>query len=53
MTNIIKKLFCLHKWEKVKEIDTYWGEKKDGDSPTSMILIYICKECGKFKKIEL
>lgn len=45
---IIKKLFCLHKWEIWKEVnvtDDSYGEKYK-------IFHFECKECGRFKRIK-
>jgi hypothetical protein len=49
---IIEKLFCKHKWVLDKEIETTLTLK---GKPCGYEIhrIYICKKCGKFKRILL
>lgn len=48
LKQIITKLFCLHKWKKVEEmqVNTDLGERYYRGT-------YICEICGKFKQIKI
>lgn len=50
--NLFKKLFCCHEWEQVRRINVYKDDDKES-LPVRFILLYCCKKCGKFKKIEI
>lgn len=47
LTNLIDKLACHHEWELVRETDV---RTEYGGIYTS--LIFVCKKCGKFKKMK-
>ena len=45
---ILEKFTCKHEWSlEVEHYVTYNGVK------TGVIRLFICKKCGKFKKIKL
>ena len=46
----ISKHFCHHEWEKAHQADYYHTNE---DSPNRVIILFMCKKCGKFKKIKL
>jgi hypothetical protein len=46
-----KKFLCCHEWEQVKKSELYWsGTDK---YPTWVEITFLCKKCGKFKKIRV
>jgi hypothetical protein len=46
-----KKFLCCHEWEQVKQSELYWsGTDK---CPTWVEITFLCKKCGKFKKIRV
>ena len=46
-----KKFLCCHEWEKVRETKIYWS---DTDKYPSIVEItFLCKKCGKFKKVRV
>jgi hypothetical protein len=56
MKNLLKKLFCLHKWKSYarttynwKEHSFYYGGYQDASSTTEIL---ICTKCGKIKTIK-
>lgn len=53
MKNIIKKLFCLHKWMILKSyaVQSIKIICDTSYTVTHPVDILICKECGKIKKI--
>jgi hypothetical protein len=50
--NLFKKLCCCHEWEQVRRINVYKDDNEE-NLPVRFILLYCCKKCGKFKKIEI
>ena len=50
--NLFKKLCCCHEWEQVRRINVY-KDDNEKNLPVRFILLYCCKKCGKFKKIEI
>lgn len=49
---IIAKWFCLHEWEESGRLVRVFG-RKINDLPTGFEQTYLCKKCGKFKKVSL
>jgi hypothetical protein len=45
--NLFPKLFCTHDWEAVEAV------KYRGFVANYIIHLYVCKKCGKFKKIKI
>ena len=48
LKQMLSKLACMHDWKLEKAIRWY----NDDNEPVAYTHIYICKKCGKFKKIE-
>lgn len=46
-----KKFLCCHEWEKVKETKIYWISTDK--YPSIVEATFLCKKCGKFKKIKV
>lgn len=46
-----KKFLCCHEWEQVKQSKIYWSESDE--YPTLVEVTFLCKKCGKFKKIRV
>ncbi len=48
---ILLKLSCLHDWELRRRVYTY----EDGSCkyPYKYEELYVCRKCGKFKKIKI
>ena len=52
--NLFKKLCCCHEWQKIRDIETYASDYKEGDDlPLYFTILYCCKKCGKFKKVRI
>ena len=55
MKDIIKKLLekwsCKHDWELFKHIKVY--DEFSNDIPCGHKYIFICKKCGKIKRIKI
>lgn len=55
MKELIKQLFnkwsCSHEWDQLEEIATY--ESAHSSRPYKRTYLYVCKKCGKFKKITI
>lgn len=47
ISNIFKKILCLHKWEEFNRVTV-----SDEFGSRWQNIILICKDCGKFKKIK-
>lgn len=47
LKQILEKLFCKHKWQQYKEV-----EVRTESIEKWHIFHFICKKCGKFKKIK-
>lgn len=49
--NILLKLTCLHDWSFRRMVYTY----EDGSCkyPYKCEILYVCRKCGKFKKIKV
>jgi len=45
----LDKLLCKHKWEKLHAMKEFNYEHME--LPQEVRYTYVCKECGKFKKI--
>lgn len=45
----LRKIFCTHDWEEIKEVSTYADSSYS--MPYKRTYLYKCKKCGKFKKI--
>lgn len=53
---ILKKLFCLHKWEQIFKLKKTIENRDwmgNNESDEYYVLIYKCTECGKIKKITI
>jgi len=46
-----KKFLCCHEWEQIKESEVYWSETDK--RPTWVEITFLCKKCGRFKKIKV
>lgn len=46
-----KKFLCCHEWEQIKESELYWSETDK--RPTWAEITFLCKKCGRFKKIKV
>lgn len=46
-----KKFLCCHEWEQIKESEVYWSETDK--RPTWVETTFLCKKCGRFKKIKV
>ena len=46
--DILNKLFCMHDWQ---HLNTY--EWQNGITRTRWEETYVCKKCGKFRKIKI
>lgn len=46
-----KKFLCCHEWEQIKQSELYWSETDK--RPTWTEITFLCKKCGKFKKIKV
>ena len=46
-----KKFLCCHEWEQIKESEVYWSETDK--RPTLVEITFLCKKCGRFKKIKV
>jgi hypothetical protein len=46
-----KKFLCCHEWEQTKESEVYWSETDK--RPTWVEITFLCKKCGRFKKIKV
>ncbi len=49
--NILLKLSCLHDWELRRRVYTY--EDSSCKYPYKCEEFYVCRKCGKLKKIEV
>lgn len=49
--NILLKLSCLHEWELRRRVYTY--EDESCKYPYKCEILYVCRKCGKFKKIKV
>jgi len=50
---IFDKLFCKHKWVKKEEIKTFIQYLSMEERCTRITYVYICKNCGKIKKVNV
>ncbi len=50
---ILEKLACKHQWETFSRTKIYenHNDPAEGKLPTRSIYIFVCKNCGKIKKI--
>ena len=49
--DLVSKISCHHSWEEVKLIRSFIDS--NDKIPARIDIIYICKKCGKFKKIKI
>lgn len=47
----LDKLFCLHKWDNVSEMNVF--EYENSKMPYQTKRTLICERCGRIKKINL
>jgi hypothetical protein len=46
----LEKLACKHEWENIESIEVRYIIN---DNITNLKYLYLCKKCGKFKKITM
>jgi len=46
---LVAKWLCLHEWNLEKRLNKF--EDAHGTIPIRIDLLFICKKCGKFRKI--
>lgn len=51
LNELLSKWSCRHEWQEINKTQVYDGNKFD--LPVEISITYICKKCGKFKKIKL
>lgn len=52
LQDLFKKWTCMHEWEEKKWFKLYYGEQIETNCK-SIVYVYCCKKCGKFKKIRM
>ncbi len=50
--DLLKKISCLHTWKLNRQVNVH-HHPEDGGGVHYYIQHFICKKCGKFKKIKL
>ena len=51
LKQLLEKLACKHNWYEQQRFNNM-ANSIDHKIPSKIKIIYICKKCGKFKKIE-
>ena len=46
-----KKMFCCHEWEEIERGAVTREYSFMGGVSNSWLILYICKKCGKMKKV--
>lgn len=50
INKLLEKWMCKHDWDLFKHIQVY--DDFSGDMASGHIYIFICKKCGKIKKVK-
>lgn len=51
LKRLLNKWTCCHEWVEYKKINVY--EDGYGDIPVYYKYLFICKKCGKMKKVQM
>ena len=51
MLYFLRELICKHEFEKIKDINFY--THVNAKMPTEKLIVYMCKKCGKVKRIKI
>lgn len=49
--DFFKKWSCCHEWRLISKTDIY--KNSESKIPCKVVATFVCKKCGKFKKIDL
>ena len=47
------KLFCKHDYELLHRVNIFSSRDDKYEIPYKIVYVYLCKKCGKFKKVSI
>lgn len=51
LKKLLTKWLCCHQWEQQARINCY--DEDDDSTPAYYLYMFICKKCGKIKKVKM